>query len=94
MTAKCAAMLMVLACDVTAGCAGNSIVANHSKTHGSPAPQPITRQGAPTAFAASKGVPLAGAASHLSILNRQNGPPPITLAGDAVFVTTGTSCKY
>jgi hypothetical protein len=52
----------------------------------------VTRQGAPVAFAAGKGVALPSAASdNTNLGGGQDGPPPVALAGDTVFVTTGTS---
>ena len=88
------AALMVLACGVMAACSSTSTTAAelHVPAPSSPRPQYVTRQGAPVAFAAGKGVALPSAASgNTNLGGGQDGPPPVALAGDTVFVTTGTS---
>jgi hypothetical protein len=88
---KLPAALMALACGVLAACGSTSTTEAQSHTHSSPQSRSVTRHGAPVAFAASRGIPLPpGASENTNLGGGQDGPPPVALAGDTVFVTTGT----
>jgi outer membrane protein assembly factor BamB len=82
--------LTTAACGLFSGCAS----AKHTQADRAHQPQPITPQTAPVAFTVSKGIPLPPAASeNTDLAGNQIGPPPIALAGDTVFVMTGTSVQ-
>jgi hypothetical protein len=83
-----AAALLAPACGLLTGCAS----ASHAQADRSQ--QPVAHLTAPVAFAASKGIPLPPAASeNTNLADGQVGPPPMALAGDTIFITTGTSVQ-